>query len=83
VRHPCSRRSAFEEYEPKATELSSCAPISAHRQLRKDSGGSGGGVARRARTSRAPNGQVLSRVLRHVLRRVLCRVLCRVLRHVL
>ena len=60
--------SAFPEHEPNATELPSCAPISAYRQLRKDSGGGGGGVAMRARAARAPKGQVLRHVLRHVLR---------------
>ena len=34
--------SAYPEFEPNATELPSCAPISAYRQLRKDSGGEKG-----------------------------------------
>ena len=43
--------------EPNATELPSCAPISAKRELRKGGGGGGSGdVARRVRTNRAPEG---------------------------
>jgi len=38
--------------EPNATELPSCAPISARTAQRQ--GGGGGGVARRARAARAP-----------------------------
>ena len=41
--------SAYPESEPNATELPTCAPISKHRQLCTDSGGSG--VARRARVA--------------------------------
>jgi len=46
--------SACPQPAPNATELPSCAPISASRELRKDGGGGGGGVARRARAARAP-----------------------------
>jgi len=66
--------SAWSQPEPNATELPSCASISASRELRKDSGagGGGGGVAGRARTTRALEGKVLlCHILRHVLRRVL------------
>ena len=60
--------SASLQPEPNATELPSCAPISASRELRKDGGGGGGGVARRARSARAPMRTVLRYVLRRVLR---------------
>ena len=49
--------SACPQPEPNATELPSCAPISTNRQLRNDSGFGGGGMARRARAARAPEGQ--------------------------
>ena len=42
--------------EPNATELFSCAPISAKRELRKGGGGGSGDVARRVRTNWAPEG---------------------------
>ena len=44
--------SACPQPEPNATELPSCAPISARTAQRQ--GGGGGGVARRARAARAP-----------------------------
>ena len=45
--------SAFPEYEPYVSDLPSCAPVSAHFQLRKDSGGASGGQTKRARAARA------------------------------
>ena len=50
ARHPGS---ASPQPEPNATELRSCKPLSASRELHKDGGG-GGGVARRARAARSP-----------------------------
>jgi len=46
--------SACPQPEPNATELPSCAPISASCEVRKNGSGGGGGVVRRARASRAP-----------------------------
>ena len=43
--------SACPQPEHNATELPSCAPISASRELRKEGGGSGGGEARRTRAA--------------------------------
>ena len=74
--------SACPQPEPNATELPSCASISASRELlTDDGGGGGGGVARRARAAPAPKAMscapscgtsnVLHHILRHVLRRVL------------
>ena len=54
------------------------APLS-QRELRKDGGGGGDGVARRARAAPGPEGQVLRHVLWHSLRHVLRSILRRVL----
>ena len=71
--------SAYPVFDPNATEQPRCAPISAYRQLCKDSGG-GGGVAR---SPPPPEGQALRHVLWHVLWHVLQYVFRHVLRYVL
>jgi len=53
-----------QQPEPNATELPSCAPISASRELRKDCGGGGGDVARRARAARAPEAKSCNKSFR-------------------